>query len=300
MFGIQIGLKDYDKSGKIMPWFKSLLIAFLGYIAFTRSLTDFIPQDIFSTARYFDSLELAVVFDQPVIAGNDSFVVFLVETIMQYDFPNVTLSAFNAALAMWVLQAIIGYYASVSGGYTPKSPNIFALVVNLLRKQDKFNASTFNWNKFGLVIFWLSIAGFDTYTDIVYRSHEDPANLFWKAVIVSIFLYNIGSEVLVFLGAGTLINHGYKAIVEFPHVVTNVIEDIIRAKKKVDQIIVTPQGGQQPQQQQQQQQKKRGKRGQQKRGKQNPQQRRNIRIQEMEDMDEMEINVNLDDRRQQR
>lgn len=163
------------------------------------------PQDIFSTAYWYDSLNIQQVYNAPPdfqSAGR------LARNIMRAFQLEVTLSteALIFAWFLWGAQVIAAYISGTSGNYWVKgnnTPNSYFQTIFALAKTQFVNGANtvspkaVNWERFyGVTAYWL-LAVFDTYTDVAFKiSSGTPltAGYVLTVVFVSLVVFNFGSE----------------------------------------------------------------------------------------------------------
>jgi hypothetical protein len=224
MFGsFSIGGKDTlqrDVHGKVLRYFQSVFMFLMGFLALALSGRRLFPEDLFSTARFFDQLTIAKVFDSPAYLADDRLLSFLMNTLMTFDFQNVTVSAITVALALAVTQIIVGYLLVVNQQpYTSKSKNGWILMYNLIRGRDSLQKNgSVNWYKIGYASLYIFCVIADTLTDVLFRASIEGGavsitTVYMQSIFVSILVYGLLSEWLMMQGIAIVINHGYGVIV---------------------------------------------------------------------------------------
>lgn len=206
VFGAHTGR---DSGGSTSRLTQFIVLIIVGLIAFLLSFTRVVPNDIFTSALFFDSLDLQPVFSQPAT--------MFAEGGIWASLPDVSEEAFVFAASLLVIQVLVGYKASTIGGYTNKSQNVGALLINAATGKEKIGRTSFNWAKVGWISFYWAISMFDTYTDTAYRSDLFASGVF-TALITSFFYYNLASEWMLMVGAKTTIDYSLRAIGEFKNV----------------------------------------------------------------------------------
>ena len=193
VFGAHQGKSGFGSTSLLV---QNSLMAIAGIAAFWISLRYVIPNDLFTSALFFDALGLQPVFNTPAAAFADGG--------FWAEMPNVTTEAFIFSLSLLIIQILVGYTASTAGGYTNSSRNIVSLLVNVLAGKEKVGRNSLNWAKVGWVSFYWTIALFDTFTDTAYRAgSEGSADFVLVAFVVSFFYYSMASEWMIIVGAKT-------------------------------------------------------------------------------------------------
>lgn len=175
------------------------IIAFTGLAMVYISFFYVLPNDLFTSALFFDGLGLQPVFSHP--AG------LFYEGGIWESLPDVTTEALAFAMSLLFIQLFTGYRASMAGGYTNRSGNLLAYVINLVKGSDSFDAKYLNFTKIGWMAFYWIVAIFDTLTDAVYRAGFDSSR-FLTALIVSFLFYSLFSEWALVVGVKTSVNYG--------------------------------------------------------------------------------------------
>lgn len=208
------GVKD-AVSANTMRVANYAMMAFIGALMLFLSLRYVLPNDVFTSALFFDGLGLQPVFDQPAAV--------FAEGGLWPDLPDVTTEAIVFASSLLIIQIFAGYRASMAGPWDNRSGNVVALFINSIRQprqrqgqqqqgqQQKKQQGQFNWTKFGWMSMYWIVALFDTATDAYYRSGFGSGDLL-LALVVSFLFYNLFSEWAVITGAKTTINYGLQII----------------------------------------------------------------------------------------
>lgn len=147
------------------------------------------PNDLFTSALFFDGLKLQQVFTSPAKA--------FAEGGIWEELPDLTTEAFAFAVSLSLSQVFFGYkYAAASGD------SLFTAVSGLY-KGKKVNFGKLSW--FAMYMF---VACFDTWTDTEYRSFYGQQGLYIRALLVSFIFYNLASEYFIVQGFHLIINYG--------------------------------------------------------------------------------------------
>ena len=202
-----------DIRENIVIYVKNIALFVVAFMLLYYSVRRLIPEDLFSSALYYDGLGLQKVFAQPAMLVDDPLSVFIMTVVMGFSFPNVSAAAFSVGFMLFLVQIWAGYKSSVAGGYTRKSKTLLGFISNIINKEDSLDPKTLNWGKVNWLLAWIFIAFADTFTDVSYRSGDDPA-LFWQSVFVSVLVYNILSEWAMLTGLIGVMNYGYVVAVD--------------------------------------------------------------------------------------
>jgi hypothetical protein len=221
-----------DVHTDVLQFFQGLFLTIVGWLMLVLAGRRLFPEDLFSTARFFDALTIAKVFDTPASLADDRLLSFLMNQLMAFDFPNVSVSAITVALVLALTQIVCGYLITANKKpYTNNSKNGWALAYNLLRGHDSLigNASA-NWYRIGYASLYVFCVLADTFTDIVFRASVgegfDPFVVLMQSVFVSVVVYNLLSEWAIIQGFALLINNGYSVITRAIPVTSLVVGEI--------------------------------------------------------------------------
>lgn len=190
------------------------LMALVGFAMFFLSFNYVLPNDVFTSALFFDGMGLQPVFSES--AG-----VFSEGGIWE-ELPDVTTEAFVFGMALLFMQLFAGYRASVAGRYTKQSGNIVILFWNVLSHKERVGINGLNWQKIGWISFYWFVAFFDTGTDAYYRSWYGNGNVEFLglSLIVSFFFYSMFSEWAIVVGSKTTINYSLHVFGEIKNMIT--------------------------------------------------------------------------------
>lgn len=173
------GAGDNTSAG-ISTFANSIFMIVVGLGMFFLSLFSILPNDLFTTALYFDGLGL-----QPVFGESAKWF----ESVASL--PAVTKEAASFSLALLVLQLYAGYRYAFAGSE--------GSIVDRIRRGD-FSFMTSHKIKWFL-FYWMA-ALFDTMTDAQYRSYFGETGIL-TASVVSFVFYNLGSEFFIVVGSRT-------------------------------------------------------------------------------------------------
>lgn len=163
---------------------------FIGLAMVYLSVRYVFPNDLFTSALFFDGLNLQQVFTTPAKA-------FSVGGLWE-GLPDLTTEAFAFAASMALLQVFFGYKSATSkGGLLKPFVTLF---------QEKKLADT---TKLGWFLAYIFVACFDTWTDTEYRSFYGQNGLYLKALLVSFLFYNLFSEYAIVQGSKLVLNYGF-------------------------------------------------------------------------------------------
>lgn len=190
-------------SGNTKEKSHSISIVVISLVFLALSIGVFIPLDTFTTAQWYDRQDLVKVYTNSATMFSGSG---LWDSI-----PEVTTEAFFVAIALFVAQMYIGLQSAAVGGYTNRSSNIAIFVWNVVSGKEKLQPNTVKWEKFAWLFAYFFIAAIDTFTDMEYRSGYWSGNI-WLTILVSIGIYNFGSEWMLVRGFKSLIEHGPKLL----------------------------------------------------------------------------------------
>lgn len=227
-----------DIRENIVIYAKNAALFFVAFLLLYYSVRRLIPEDLFSSALYYDSLGLQKVFAQPAMLVDDPLSVFIMTAVMGFSFPSVSAAAFSVGFMLFLVQIWCGYKASVSGGYTNKSETLLSFVSNIWNNTDKLDPKTLNWGKVNWLLAWVLIAFADTFTDISYRS-GGSTSLLLESLFISVLVYNILSEWAMLTGLIGVLNYGYVVIVDTIPVVYHSVSLVIDEINKVRNNIAT-------------------------------------------------------------
>lgn len=166
-----------------------ILLFGVGAIMFFLSLLYIFPNDLFTSALFFDGLQLQQVFSQPAKMFSSGIWAGL---------PDLSTEAFAFAASLACLQVFLGYRSSTASG-----PGLFSGVKQITQGK-RIDASKLKW-----FLAYVAVATFDTWTDTEYRSFYGQQSLYLKALITSFFFYNLFSEWALVQGSKLMINYGF-------------------------------------------------------------------------------------------
>lgn len=189
-------------SPKVMTLANYVIMLAIGFGMFYYSFTQVLPNDIFTSALFFDSLPLQPTLSHPAAA--------FAEGGIWESQPDTTAEALTFAMCLFLSQVFFAYKASTIGRWDNQSPNLIALVKNQI-VPTKQKRGEFNYSKLGYMLAYWGLAIFDTVTDAYYRSFFATESLL-IALIVSFLFYNLFSEWALITGAKTMINYGLQII----------------------------------------------------------------------------------------
>lgn len=165
-----------------------ILLFIVGAVMFFLSLIYIFPNDLFTSALFFDGLQLQQVFSSPAKMFTSGIWAGL---------PDLSTEAFAFAASLACLQVFLGYRSSTADG------TLVGGITGLL-KGRKTELSKLKW-----FLFYVAVATFDTWTDTEYRSFYGQQSLYLKALITSFFFYNLFSEWALVQGSKLMINYGF-------------------------------------------------------------------------------------------
>lgn len=221
-----------DIRKNIVIYVKNIALFLVAFLLLYFSVRRLIPEDLFSSALYYDGLGLQKVFQQPAMLVDDPLSVFIMTAVMGFTFPSVSAAAFAVGFMLFLVQVWAGYKASVAGGYTSKSETLLGFISNIYNRQDKFDAKTLNWSKVNWLLAWLLIAFTDTFTDISYRSGGE-ASLVIESIFISILVYNILSEWAMLTGLIGVMNYGYIVLTDTVPVIYHSVMIVVDEVRKI-------------------------------------------------------------------
>lgn len=178
--GYDEGGASDNTSANISTFANSIFMISVGLGMFFLSLFSILPNDLFTTALYFDGLGL-----QPVFGESAKWF----ESVASL--PAVTKEAASFSLALLVLQLYAGYrYAFAQGSRS---------IIQSIRNGDYSFVTSHKAKWFAF--YWMA-ALFDTMTDAQYRSYFGETGIL-TASLVSFVFYNLGSEFFIVVGSRT-------------------------------------------------------------------------------------------------
>ncbi len=163
---------------------------FLGACFFCLSFFYIFPDDLFTSALFFDGLELQQTF-------TSSSSVFSEGGVWE-QLPDVTTGSFAFAASLALTQVFFGYKSAVSKG------SLYKPLVSLWNEKKFVNTTKLGW-----FLAYVFVAAFDTWTDVEYRSFFGQSGLYFKATLVSFFYYNLFSEYALVQGGKLMLNYGF-------------------------------------------------------------------------------------------
>lgn len=166
-----------------------ILLFGVGAIMFFLSLFYIFPNDLFTSALFFDGLQLQQVFSQPAKMFSSGIWAGL---------PDLSTEAFAFAASLACLQVFLGYRSSTASG-----PGLFSGVKQITQGK-RIDANKLKW-----FLAYVAVATFDTWTDTEYRSFYGQQSLYLKALVTSFFFYNLFSEWALVQGSKLMINYGF-------------------------------------------------------------------------------------------
>lgn len=206
-----------DFKEQVVHYTGALMIFIVSLIMFLVGFRRLLPEDLYSTALFFDSLEIAKVFDTPAHLSDDAMLTTVMR-LMSYQFQNVSVSAMSIALLLFAAQMIAGYFLAIHGDYTPQHKSAISYArawISSKTEERRGNPSRLpklNPDKVFWLWMWVFLAFADTATDVIFRSTVNgqitTASFFWSSV-VSVLVYNLGSEWATVLGFNLVVSNGY-------------------------------------------------------------------------------------------
>lgn len=219
-----------DFKEQIVHYVSQIVLFLASTIMFLIGLRRLLPEDLFSTALFFDSLEIAKVFDSPARLSDDQLLGSIMH-LMAYDFQDVTVSAMSVSLFLFTAQMIAGYFVVIQGEYAPGYKSFMSYMSAWVKEHfasyrgERKTLPRMNPDKVAWLWFWVVLASADTLTDIIFRSNVNGeitmASAFWS-IVVSILVYNLGSEWATVLGFSMVVSSGHALLVRtWPLIVTS-------------------------------------------------------------------------------
>lgn len=265
---------------EVTEFVQLLIVGVASVVVFIIGFRRLLPEDLFSTALFFDSLEIAKVFSEPARLAEDPFLSGVMNALA-YEFADVSVSAMSISLFLAAAQLLAGYFLVIQGEYATGYGNAITYFSEWWRRQreaarmqrqgrnvkpkpmPKVSRAKFNW-----LYFLVFLASVDTMTDILFRSVVDGVvtldSVVWSTV-VSLLVYNLGSEWGTVVGFTMVATTGYSILVRLYPLAVSTLDLVSELTSFGPQRATTvpPKGrGNRGQQKQQQQGKNRG-RGQQ-------------------------------------
>jgi hypothetical protein len=155
------------------------------------SLRYIFPNDLFTSALFFDGLGLQQVFSSPAAIFSEGG--------FWEDLPDLTTEAFAFAASLALTQVYLGYKAATARGSLGDT-----LKGYLSKNTGKIETEYVGW-----FLAYVFIALFDTWTDTEYRSFYGSQGMYLKALLVSFFFYNLFSEWAIVQGSKLVLNYGF-------------------------------------------------------------------------------------------
>lgn len=240
-----------DFKEQVVHYTGALMIFIVSLIMFLVGFRRLLPEDLYSTALFFDSLEIAKVFDTPAHLSDDTMLTTVMH-LMSYQFQDVSVSAMSIALLLFAAQMIAGYFLAIHGDYTPQHKSAISYARAWIsskmdaRRGAPSRLPKLNPDKVFWLWMWVFLAFADTATDVIFRSTVNgqitTASFFWSSV-VSILVYNLGSEWATVLGFNLVVSNGYAlAVRTWPLLLVtyDTISDLASSRSGMSRITTPP------------------------------------------------------------
>lgn len=223
-------IRIYTINSKIMRFFIGALATGLMYLAITM----FIPQDLSSTAAWYDSLGFQDAID---IAG--TFPLFTRGIWGHIE--DVSMTGGSISLLLSGFQVLMNYQTAEAGAWgTSRNgqheyQSLFSLYLN------RSNGIVLNHLKIIRAFGWLTLASIDTVTDSLYKIANGGGLIkFALAVLVSTLIFNIGSEIAITWGIRMIVGFVVYSQVGNDDIDTAITSDKKRRGEILPQLTVTP------------------------------------------------------------